>query len=866
MQHHLGTAAGRQGKKLKRASVRHCLSTPSLRGLFTISEEEERYRDAALRRLSATDIKIEAERSPAEEQGRKWSPTKEEGGEPRPAKEEGGKRSPAEEGGGEPRPAEEEGEKQRPAEEERGKQSLTRKQGAEKCPAKDEPYLPHSKSTGMGKSLRAKQDGLKAEERQRLARQRREERAKNLATKKAVWLEREEKAKLLRVKQMEDRRKRLEEQRLKIEKRRAVLEERQRLKLQKNKERYEAVVQRSTKKTWAEIRQQRWSWTGALPHTLSVHKERSEGCSISAVNLPKHVDSILNKRLSKSSATLWNSPSRTRRLQLSPWESSIVDRLMTPTLSFLARSRSVAVLTSNGHDSVPLCPRSASASPVTPSSGKPLHRCSNRWRAALSTPEIPGQRRTDPHLSESKKKEKKDKKDKEWENAKEKHALLNSGSVADKMLRKRQSLPIVRSKESIAREARLKNRSLPSSPRRRPSGTSNGPTMPPVSVGSSTPVRKPKGKGGSRKEKENRPKRKEEKDEEPKEVSRPSSASGLKIKEMPIEAPESAHGSPAKTIAGTTDEEEAVRVLTEKRRLAREQREKEEQERKEQEEKKRLMKEEMARRKAEEKAQRVAEALRLEEENRRKEEEQRLQEEECRWREAEAEREETERLQKQREEAEARAREEAEKQRLERERHFQKEEQERSERKKRLEQIMKRTRRTDCLEKKDDKKSTADGELNDQDAKAETQAGPDGEKADTSEDQHEAPVDKEPGELSVNATDCPSQDHPLAELGVPAEEDGCEKQDVLTNGVQANKQENGISPKEVASQDFEEIVELSNHTGCLKETVDSNREKGCLSSLTADGIPVNPIIAFEEESSFIKKTTGIQSQHVAEIL
>ncbi|XP_078423061.1 MAP7 domain-containing protein 1a isoform X2 [Cetorhinus maximus] len=773
----------------------------------------------------STDIKIEAEKSPA----------KEEEGEKSPAKEEGGEKS------------------------------LAKEQEAEKCPAKDEPQPTPSRSTGMGKSPRAKQDGLKAEERQRLAKQRREERAKNLAAKKSVWLEREEKAKMLREKQMEDRRRRLEEQRLKIEKRRAILEERQRIKLQKNKERYEAVVQRSTKKTWAEIRQQRWSWTGALPHTLSAHKERSEGCSISAVNLPKHVDSILNKRLSKSSATLWNSPSRTRRLQLSPWESSIVDRLMTPTLSFLARSRSVAVLASNGRDSVaPLCPRSASASPVAPSSGKPPHRCSNRWRAALSTPDIPGRHKTDPHLSESKKKEKKDK---ERENAKEKHALLNSGSVAEKMMRKRQSLPIVRSKESVTREARLKNRSLPSSPRRRSSGTSSGPVVPPVTVGSSTPVRKSKAKGESRKEKENRPKRKEEKDEEQKEGSRPSSDSGLKSKELAIEAPESAHGSPAKTIAGTMDPEEAVRVLTEKRRLAREQREREEQERKEQEEKKRLMKEEMARRKAEEKAQRMAEALRLEEENRRKEEEQRLQEEECRWREAEAEREEMERLQKQREEAEARAREEAEKQRLERERHFQKEEQERLERKKRLEQIMKRTRRTDCLEKKDDKKSTADGEPNDKDTKAKIlEAGPDGLKTDSTEGQREAPVDQKAGESSVNATDCPSQAHPLGQLGEPSKEDGCEQQAVLTNGVQSNKQENGICPKEVASQDFEETVELSNHTGCIKETVDSNREKECLSNLTADEIPVNPIIEFEEGSSFIKKTTGIQSQHVAEIL
>jgi len=31
-----------------------------------------------------------------------------------------------------------------------------------------------------------------------------------------------------------------------------------------------------------------------------------------------------------------------RSLALSPWESSVVDRLMTPTLAFLARSRSAA--------------------------------------------------------------------------------------------------------------------------------------------------------------------------------------------------------------------------------------------------------------------------------------------------------------------------------------------------------------------------------------------------------------------------------------------------------------------------------------------------------------------------------------------
>ncbi|XP_019329067.1 PREDICTED: MAP7 domain-containing protein 1, partial [Aptenodytes forsteri] len=198
-------------------------------------------------------------------------------------------------------------------------------------------------------------------------------------------------------KQLEERRKRLEEQRLKAEKRRAVLEERQRQKLEKNKERYEAAIQRSAKKTWAEIRQQRWSWAGALHHGSPAHKDGASRCSVSAVNLPKHVDSIINKRLSKSSATLWNSPSRNRSLQLSPWESSIVDRLMTPTLSFLARSRSAVTLAGNGKEQVPVCPRSASASPLSPCHNHRLqHRCWDRRKGTAGSPDVTPRRRTEP--------------------------------------------------------------------------------------------------------------------------------------------------------------------------------------------------------------------------------------------------------------------------------------------------------------------------------------------------------------------------------------------------------------------------------------------------------------------------------------
>ncbi|NXW90444.1 MA7D1 protein, partial [Alopecoenas beccarii] len=199
-------------------------------------------------------------------------------------------------------------------------------------------------------------------------------------------------------------------------------------------------------------------------------------CSVSAVNLPKHVDSIINKRLSKSSATLWNSPSRNRSLQLSPWESSIVDRLMTPTLSFLARSRSAVTLSGNGKEqgehpggtrgswhrqgtgprdseasrelmpvpcwlcpdgavtppAVPVCPRSASASPLSPCHNHRLqHRCRDRRKAAAGSPDVTPRRRT-----ESSPQKKKEKKEKERENAKERSALSRERS-----LKKRQSLP-----------------------------------------------------------------------------------------------------------------------------------------------------------------------------------------------------------------------------------------------------------------------------------------------------------------------------------------------------------------------------------------------------------------------------------------
>lgn len=710
-----------------------------------------------------------------------------------------------------------------------------------------------------------KLDTQRAEQRQKQAKERREERAKYLAAKKNVWLEKEEKAKQLREKQLQDRRKKLEEQRIKVERKRVILEERQRLKYEKNKEKYEAAVSRTKKKTWAEIRQQRWSWAGALNQNSPGHKGAVNRCSVSAVNLPRHVDSIINKRLSKSSATLWNSPNRNRSLQLSPWESSIVDRLMTPTLSFLARSRSAATLPGNSRDlSSLVCPRSASASPLTPCNNH-KHRCSDRRRTTAGSPEITPRKRSD---SSPKKKEKKEK---DRENERERSALTR-----ERILKKRQSLPATKSRASPTPDKsslKSKNRpASPSTPTRRPVSPFPSPSAPltpkqPSPKGAQvTP--KLKAKTEKLKEEKTPGKVKEKKAEHKVDKERqPSPAPQLEEATKAQEAPESASSSiapnidssaavsnvitpaqvlapisaavnapspapsPSKPMAGTTDKEEAARLLAEKRRQAREQREREEQERREREEQQRREKEERALQEAAERLQREAEARVLEEQRRLEEEERRQQEEEEQMKAAEekakAEREEMERIQKQKEEAEAKAREEAEKQRLEREQHFQREEQERLERKKRLEEIMKRTRKSDA-HKKEDKQA-----VNGKETKQES--SPSKNEAESSEVIMKIEL---PEKKVVRIQD--KMAAPDLPQGIPGH---------IVNGVQPSKQENGFSSKD-SSPAFEEVITLS-------EISSSNGDKVIP--------PAEPIIAFGGKDAFIKKS-AVQPPQITEVL
>ncbi|KAJ3597968.1 hypothetical protein NHX12_001483 [Muraenolepis orangiensis] len=462
-----------------------------------------------------------------------------------------------------------------------------------------------------------------------LARVRREEQAKYLAVKQNQWQEKEERARQLREQQLEERRRRLEEQRLLTERRRCALEERQKQKLEKNKERYEAAVQRSVKKSWAEIRQQRWSWAGGLGQN---HSHKDSGCSVSAVNLTNQKDSALTKRLSKSSATLWTSPNRNRSLALSPWESSVVDRLMTPTLAFLARSRSATSVLANGKDSQsPLCPRSASASPLAVSSNRPLHRCSERWGVTASSPDIAPRRHS---------------------------ATPGHHTQQEKVVKKRQSLPSLRSRPDPSPSPLSRQRpaspaaiskgrisspagtpkgrpSSPASPRTTsPRTSSPRPSSPRPTPGRTTTGRTPPGRAttpgrASPSTPKNRPRRAmtpiriEHRTSSPSPLERtrdhrsntPEPRRGSPVvpalmvspapgtpSSVPIPTPASLSAATSPGVAattpggrptgGTTDREEAGRLLTERRRQAREQREREEEERREQEERERVLKEE----------------------------------------------------------------------------------------------------------------------------------------------------------------------------------------------------------------------------------------------------------------------------------
>ncbi|XP_060139911.1 ensconsin isoform X9 [Globicephala melas] len=639
---------------------------------------------------------------------------------------------------------------------------------------------------------------LRVDDRQRLARERREEREKQLAAREIIWLEREERARQHYEKHLEERKKKLEEQRLKEERRRAAVEEKRRQRLEEDKERHEAVVRRTMERSQKpKQKHNRWSWGGALHGSPSTH-------------------------------------SAARRLQLSPWESSVVNRLLTPTHSFLARSKSTAALSGD----------TASCSPINIMPYKAAHSRNpmERPKFFVTPPEGSARRRT-VHGAAGYKRER------ERENL---PFHLTPG------IRRALSPSHPKARSPASSRLWLPSKSFPHLPGtpRPASSMPPGPVKPapaqvrPPSPGNIRPIKR---------EVRVEPERKDP-EKEPQKVANEPSLKGrallVKVEEATVEegtpvepevapaAPEAASApasapasTPApsstvtaiaslKTSAGTTDPEEATRLLAEKRRLAREQREKEEREKRETKELERQKREELAQRVAEERTRREEEARQLEARQAREREEQLRRQEEER---ARREREEMERIQKQKEE-EARVREEAERVRQEREKHFQREEQERLERKKRLEEIMKRTRRTEASDKK-----TVDQRNGDITKGALIR---------------ETAVSALP-----NMTNSPGQGEPAASPHVVASHQS-EVTVESTPNLEKQPNENGIS---VQNEDFEEIINLP---------IGSKPSRLEVTNSESPDIPLNPILAFGDEGTLgtLPQVDGVQTQQTAEVI
>ncbi|XP_073421970.1 MAP7 domain-containing protein 2 isoform X11 [Dendrobates tinctorius] len=491
----------------------------------------------------------------------------------------------------------------------------------------------------VGKHQEGMDSLFKTDERQRLARERREEREKCLAVREQQILEKERRAKLQYEKQIEERWKKLEEQRVREDQKRAAVEEKRKLKIREEEERLEAMMRRSQERSQQlEQKQKRWSWGGAL--VAGAGRDACDKLSSSTMSLQRPVDSPISKRLSASTAAITHSPDRA---PASP--------LKSPFKSSPARSadRRKTVTSPSGTEGMKT-PTSPEA--IQPEKLKKEKRSSTPVPAcALSSPV----RRSESPAALSKR---------------------SSSPATPKSLSKSYSQSPARNSKQYPAASPVKYKSSPS-----PS--------------------------------QDTPKKKAEKQQtSPKTEEHPAESKPDKAA-SPGEKKE-ANESFSKMTAGTTDAEEAAKILAEKRRQARLQKEQEEQERREREEAERQEMEE-AKRKADEERRRLEEEAQLlserkkqeeEEARRRSEEEAKARAEDERLRKEAQEKQLQAYLEKQKEEAELKAREAAEALRVEREQIIQQIEQERLERKKRIDEIMKRTRKSEVMESKKEETKT----------------------------------------------------------------------------------------------------------------------------------------------------------------
>ncbi|KAJ8266938.1 hypothetical protein GJAV_G00136390 [Gymnothorax javanicus] len=702
---------------------------------------------------------------------------------------------------------------------------------------------------------------LRIDDKLRVAKERREEQEKQQATRESQILQRERKTKQQYERQMEERQRKLEDQRRKEAQRRAAAEEKRKLKQEEEKEHYEAVLRRSAERSQKlDQRQKRWSWGGGLtadsgcgagstsvPPSSPGKSRRKESAEVdkhssSASNLKPQVDSV-SKCSSSSSAAITKSSEKSAKQRSSslnrlpsngshpvkdPHKVPQVEQTgpsqqrksSTPCAGAGGRllpSPKIERKTVKDEQESRLYPRSTSASPLHTVRGPLRSHSSDRQKGssdgpARGTQKIEKEKRFSSPLSK-------------------RPASPSSGPS-----RRRSPSPVAPSSNVNKRPAspaasKQSPRNRPPSPcsaKQRPPSPQSGSRPPPIQRPALTPAGPPTLR---------------RRDSKGKEVS---AGQPLVPQHAETPLPSSASNSKSKDDSsgkvGTASAEAAAKMLAENRRLAREQKERDELLRAQREEEERLRKEE-EKRLAEE--QRL---LRAEEEKKRAEERKLLEAQQAQLAEEERvrleieEQEKQAELQREREEAEARAQEEAEKQRLERERIMQQNREERMERKKRIEEIMKRTRRTDQNDfKRDDEKGMFDENEEE-----------DGEFKD---DLKEEGCENEEAESEAGGWSQP-REGPMAEMGEGLlgkfEMDNKENRSVL------NKRDpESVSPvpKELLVEDSNigPMLGLNGGVGSwsLEELIELGMPPKGGALISTDGVPEKPRVAFEDKGSAV---------------
>ncbi|XP_020321006.1 MAP7 domain-containing protein 2 isoform X2 [Oncorhynchus kisutch] len=527
---------------------------------------------------------------------------------------------------------------------------------------------------------------LRTDDRMRLAKERREERDKGLAVREQAIMEKERRAQLQYERTVEERWRKLEEQRQKEELRRAAVEEKRRQRLEEEKERLDALMKRSLERSLQlEQRPKRWTWGGAggaqgdcenaplpastFPHELAApFPAASESAPCSPHRSPyRGSPSRANRRRLQGSPeesaggsiSTPQTPKKERlrreRMTGSPATGSPVRRAESPAM-FTRRSASPAT--------PKLLPKSCTQSPCTV---RQYHSSPIRHRP--TTPVTDGNKKEDGQVEEAKG-----------------HNNISDRNVSKPETPVKKMSDIQSPEKSSQADTAEKKLSNTETPEKRFPKTE-------------TPSKNLKGEIS---EKKDNPDKKSPMAET---ADRKASKIDTPDKKMPKSAcsdlntdnsTEPSSVTPTgKGIAGTTSAEEASRLLAERRRLARVQKELEEKQRCEQEEDERLKAVQLRRRQAEERARQEEEARRAEEERSRQEDLRRTWEEEEKLQREGQDKELQVKMDREKEEAELQAQKDAERQRQEREILKLQQEEERHLRKKRIEEIMKRTRKSD---------------------------------------------------------------------------------------------------------------------------------------------------------------------------